>query len=222
MSNESSQDAKRVNRAVFAASERCHNDAAQSVHGTLCQTLGGAALMVKVLSARLMAGNPVEAVQLDELGEALDRALDEARRFFNQLQPVTPGEDGLMTALARLADETSGETPCEFICEDAILLRNPEAAISLYRIAQEAVKNALQHAQAGRIKISLSDPNGSIALEVSDDGRGFIPQAPGALVEGCEMMRCRAETAGGTLSTESESGHGTKVTYKLPKIAAGA
>lgn len=220
MPNESSKDTARVNRAVLAASERCHSEAAQSVHGTLCQTLGGAALMAKVLAAELKAGHPVEAAQLDELGEGLDRALDEARRFFNQLQPVTPGEDGLMTALARLADDTSKDTPCQFICENAILSLNPEAAISLYRVAQEAVKNAVQHARAGHIKISLSDPNGSIALQVSDDGSGFVPLPPGALVKGCEMMRCRAETAGGTLTSESESGNGTIVTYTLPKSTA--
>ena len=220
MLNEPSKDAQRVNRAVLAASERCHSDAAQSVYGTLWQTLGGVAMMVKVMSAGLKAGNPVEAAQLNELGEVLDRALDEARRLFNQLRPVTPGEDGLMTALARLADDTSKDTPCQFICEDAILCGDPEAAISLYRVAQEAVKNALQHAQAGQIKITLSEPNGSIVLEVSDDGRGFIPRPPGALVEGCEIMRCRAETAGGTLTSESESGNGTTVTYQLPKSVA--
>jgi signal transduction histidine kinase len=223
MLNESSQDvARRVNRAVFAASERGHSVIAQSVHGTLCQTLGGASLMVKVMSEALKAGSPVEAAQLDELGESLDRALDEARYFFNQLQPVTPGEDGLMTALSRLAEETAKETPCEFICENAVLLKNPEVALSLYRIAQESVKNALQHAQAQNIRISLMDPNGTIVLQVSDDGRGFTPQPTDESVRGCEMMRCRAETAGGKLTSDSESGNGTTVTYTLPKSAARA
>ncbi|MEA3212412.1 MAG: hypothetical protein QOE70_5469 [Chthoniobacter sp.] len=215
---ETSEDAaRRVNRAVLAASERCQADIAQSVHGTLCQTLGGAALMVKVLSAGLKAGHPVEAAQLDELGESLDRALDEARHVFNQLQPVTPGDDGLMTALSRLADETARHTPCEFVCENAILFKNTEAALSLYRIAQEAVKNALQHAQATRIKISLADPDGVISLQVSDDGCGFTPEAPGAAVGGCELMQSRAKTAGGTLTSDSESGQGTTVTFSLPK-----
>ena len=177
MPNESSQDAtRRVNRAVLAASERCHRVIAQSVHDTLCQTLGGTSLMVKVLASGLKAGRPVEAAQLDEVAESLDRALDESRCFFNQLQPVMPGEDGLMMALARLAEETAKETPCEFICENAVLLENPGIVMSLYRVAEEAVKNALQHAHAQNIRISLRDPNGTIALQVSDDGCGFTPQ----------------------------------------------
>lgn len=215
-----SDTTRRLNRAVIAASERCQSDIAQSVHGTLCQTLGGASLMVKVLAAELHAGNPVKAAQLDELGEILDRALDEARHVFNQLQPITPGDDGLMTALSRLAEVTAVQTPCEFVCENAVLLKDPEVALSLYRIAQEAVKNVLQHAQAHHIRIALADPDGVISLQVSDDGCGFVPEASGAVVGGCELMQARAQTAGGTLTSDSESGNGTTVTYLLPKRVA--
>lgn len=218
MPNEPAQhETRRLNRAVIAASERCQSDIAQSVHGTLCQTLSGASLMVKVLAGELHAGNPVRAGQLDELGKMLDRALDEARHVFTQLQPVTPGQDGLMTALARLASQTSATTPCDFECENAILIDNPEAALAIYRIAAEAVKNAVDHAHAGRIKISLVDPDGVIALKVSDDGRGFVPQAPRDAVHGGELMRSRAQTAGGTFTSDSESGQGTTVTFTLPK-----
>jgi signal transduction histidine kinase len=221
MPTESSDSAAgRVNRAVLATSERCQREIAQAVHDTLCQTLGGAALMVKVWSSKLKAGHPLQPAQLDELESCLDRALDEARQLFNRLQPVTPGEDGLMSALSRLADETAKETPCEFVCENAIFIKDPETALSLYRVAQEAVKNALQHAQADHIKIVLADPDGVIALKVIDDGRGFTPQAPGADVGGREVMQCRAKTAGGTLTSESELRRGTTVTYILPKGAA--
>lgn len=211
------ENTRRLNRAVLAASERCQRAIAESVHGTLCQTLGGASLMVKVLAAELQTGNPVKAAQLDELGEMLDRALDEARHVFTQLQPVAPGRDGLMTALARLATESSSRIPCDFECENAVLIDNPEAAIALYRIAEEAVKNALNYAKARRIKITLADSNEVIALRVSDDGRGFVPQAAQGPVHGTELMQSRAQTAGGIFTSDSESGHGTTVTFTLPK-----
>ncbi|MDB6171470.1 MAG: sensor protein fixL [Chthoniobacteraceae bacterium] len=178
--------------------------------------------MVKVLAAELHADNPVKAAQLEELGEVIDRALEEARHLFTQLQPVMPGEDGLMTALARLASETSIQTPCDFECENAVLINNPEAALALYRVAAEAVKNAVDHANARRIKISLVDPDGVIALKVSDDGRGFVPQTASGAVHGSELMRLRAQTAGGALTSESELGHGTTVTFTLPKNEAQA
>jgi two-component system, NarL family, sensor histidine kinase NreB len=216
------EDTRRLNRAVIAASERCQKDIAQSVHGTLCQTLGGASLMARVLAAELQAGTPLKAAQLNELGEMLDRALDEARHVFTQLQPVAPGRDGLMTAIARLATEASLRTPCDFECENAVLIDNPEAAIALYRIAEEAVKNALNYAGARRIKITLGDSNGVIALKVSDDGRGIVPQLPRGSVNGNELMQSRAQTAGGTFTSDSESGHGTTVTFTLPKDACVA
>jgi len=167
--------------------------------------------MTKVLAAELHAGNPVNSAQLDELGETLDRALDEARHIFNQLQPVAPGEGGLMSALARLASETSVRMACDFECENAILIDNPEAATALYRIAAEAVRNAVDHAGAKRIKIALADSNGTIVLKISNDGHTFIPQPLR------EVMQFRAQTAGGTFTSESASGHGTTVTFTLPK-----
>lgn len=215
-----SEDERRLHQAVIAASDRCQSDLAESVHGTLCQTLGGASLMAKVLAAELHAGNPVEASQLDELGETLDRALDEARHIFNQLQPVAPGPDGLMTALARLARETSALVPCEFECENAILIANLEEANALYRIAEEAVKNSISHAAAKCITISLVDLGGIITLKVSDDGSGVLPQESFGEMHGGELMRLRAQAAGGEFTSDSEPGRGTRVTIKLPKKAA--
>ncbi len=107
---------------MITAAERSHRDIAESVHGTLCQTLGGAGIMAQVLAAGVKAGQPWDALQLDSLAETLDRALDEARQVLTQLQPVAAGPDGLMTALARLAAETSaGQTFAHLIIEDRVL-----------------------------------------------------------------------------------------------------
>jgi len=187
------------------------------MHDTVCQTLGGAVLMASVLATRLKEGDSIAAADMDSLAERLDRALDQSRAISHRLQPVFPGADGLMTALARLAEQTSQTTPCAFQCEDAILLENPEAALLLYRVAQEAVKNALAHANATQIKISLVDPDGVIAVSVQDDGCGFAARLPGERIGGGEIMRCRAEAAGGTFASDSASGQGTTVTCSVPK-----
>jgi two-component system, LuxR family, sensor kinase FixL len=210
-------DDRLLKQAMFTASERDQRDIGESMHDTLCQTLGGAVLMVRVLATRLKEGSPIEAAEMDSLAEKLDRALDEARAISNRLQPVFPRADGLMTALARLADETSETTPCAFQCEDAILMENPEAAMTLYRVAQEAVKNAVAHSNASHIKISLVDPDGVIKVSVSDDGQGFPAGRAGQRIGGGEIMRCRAQAAGGTFTSDSESGHGTTVTCSVPK-----
>ncbi|MEA3213559.1 MAG: hypothetical protein QOE70_6616 [Chthoniobacter sp.] len=216
-------NAQRLHRAVIAAAERCHRDLAESVHGTLCQTLGGAGIMAQVLAAGVKAGQSVDSSQLESLAETLDRALDEARQVLMQLQPVAPGQDGLMTALARLAAETTaGQSICTFECEDAVLIDNPDAALSFYRVAKEAVKNAVENALAQHIRILLRERNGAIALTVADDGQVFPPKARTDEVSGVEVMRFRALAAGGEFTLGSESGVGTKVTFTLPQEAARA
>lgn len=220
MLNESSKpDIRRLTRAVLAASERCHREIADAVHGTLCQTLGGAAFMVEVLATSLKAGAPVEADELDDLHEMLNRALGEARHVFNQLQPLTPGGDGLMTALSRLAADTTGRVRCEFECENAVLIDNPEAALSLYRVVYEAVNHALKRSQARHIKISLETSDTVISLKISDDG-DFTSESHGTGVSEVDLMKFRAQIAGGSLTSESAPGRGTTVTYNLPKAAA--
>jgi signal transduction histidine kinase len=173
---------------------------------------------VKVLAAELQAGNPLKAAQLDELGEMLDRALDEAQQVFTQLQPVTPGRDGLMTALARLAAEASLRTPCDFECENAVLIDNPEAALALYRIAEKAVKNALNYAEAGEHQDYPWRPGWSDRTK----GERRWPRLRSAGIAGFRSRQrvdavTRFKPPGGTFTSDSESGHGTTVTFTLPK-----
>ena len=214
-------DSQRLHRAVIAAAERSHRDIAESVHGTLCQTLGGAGIMAQVLAAAMRAGEPFDALQLDSLAETLDRALDEARQVLTQLQPVAPGPDGLMTALSRLAAETTvGQTICTLQCEDAVLIDTPDAALSFYRVAKGTVKNAVEFARAHHIEMLLIERDSTIALTVSHDGRVCPPKMPSDEVSEFDMMKFRALAAGGKFTLGSNSGGGTTVTFTLPRAAA--
>jgi signal transduction histidine kinase len=92
----------------------------------------------------------------------------------------------------------------------------PEAAVALFRIAQEALNNTAKHAAAASIKVTLGVDNGEVMLTIADDGRGFEPASVRRGRWGMSTMRERAEAAGGRLAVESAPGHGTTVRASVP------
>jgi signal transduction histidine kinase len=93
----------------------------------------------------------------------------------------------------------------------------PEAQVCLFRIAQEALRNAARHSRASKVKLSLQTTNGSVQLTVSDDGVGFDPARTNFRRSlGHASMRERAHLAGGSLAVESAPGRGTRVLVSLP------
>jgi two-component system sensor kinase FixL len=169
--------------------------------------------------------------QLDEAGfnricdivQKLNRKVSEASRHVHQLSygimPVQIDAEGLQSALEELAASTN--TPptvsCRFDCPLPVMAANNTTATHLYRIAQEAVNNALRHSQADQICISLRQNNDQIVLEVSDNGVG-IDAADGGVAAnrkdrgmGLRTMQYRAGMIGGTLHIERRETGGTLV-----------
>jgi protein-histidine pros-kinase len=92
----------------------------------------------------------------------------------------------------------------------------PEAAVALFRIAQEALNNAAKHASAARISVGLVERSGELVLSITDDGKGFDAAAAPRGRWGMTTMRERAEAAGGRLSVDSSPGSGTTVRAAVP------
>jgi signal transduction histidine kinase len=139
----------------------------------------------------------------------------ELRAVIDGLAPPELGEAGLAESLRRyavLAGRAHG-VPVGF---DAAVLPvlNEQQEAALYRVAQEALHNALRHAGAGRIAIALSCSPRRVILEVTDDGAGFAAGAPEGL--GFASMRGRAAAVGGTLTIRSAPGAGTTVRLAVP------
>lgn len=97
-----------------------------------------------------------------------------------------------------------------------------EVAATLLRIAQEALSNASRHARATRLGVTLTFLGDEVILDIRDDGRGFDPLADRARTRtggfGLDGMRARAERVAGTLTVESEPGHGTAVSARVPLV----
>jgi signal transduction histidine kinase len=122
-----------------------------------------------------------------------------------------------MAALADLTariDRESGVT-CTFACEDSVPVEDNTTATHLYRIAQEAVSNALKHGQAKHIEVGLEFTDGLLTLRIVDDGVGMRNQGAKAEGLGLRIMRYRADFIRGILTIGSPAQGGTLVTCTL-------
>ena len=143
--------------------------------------------------------------------------LDDARRSVMALSPDRGGRGGLQRALRSLADATTvaGRLQCAFDGFDGPTGLDPAQEHDLFRIAQEAVANAVRHARARSIRLALERGGRSLAMRIEDDGSGFEAGAS-AGGNGLENMRARAAAIGARIDIDTAPGKGTRV-----RIAAG-
>jgi len=150
--------------------------------------------------------------------------LDEVRLVAHTVHPRVLDDLGLAAALQLLARETQERSGTVVTCSGPANLLPIDAASgsTLYRVAQEAVGNAIRHANATRVSICVAQGNGTVELEVGDDGIGFNAgdvekRRPGM---GLFTMRERAALVGGRLTLQSIPGVGTRVVVVVPVTAA--
>jgi signal transduction histidine kinase len=157
---------------------------------------------------------------LAELGDIAQQALKETRLLVYELQPAKLEQEGLVGALhQRLsAVEKRAGMEARLIAEELIHLPAIVEA-GLYGIAQEALNNAIKHSGASLIIVRLSAGNGSVSLEICDDGKGFeLSQTHDRGGIGLASMRERAEQLGGTLEVLSSVGKGTRVIVRISRV----
>jgi signal transduction histidine kinase len=131
------------------------------------------------------------------------------------LHPVELSASGLKNALSELAYRINQEVPCRFLCPHPVRVPDEALALNLYRIAQEAVANAVEHAKAKEITISLTRDRKGLNLAVHDRGKGMAATA-GRGRMGMHIMKYRANAIGGSLTVDSKPNHGTTVTCHVP------
>jgi signal transduction histidine kinase len=210
----------RLEREVLDISEKERRRIGHEVHDSLGQKLIAAALSTNALAGALESQAPALKKRAEEIAQQLRGAIAEARTLSHGLAPVELIDDGLMTALARMAGHTSrsSRTRCVFDCPSPVHIADAQIAGELYRIAQEAVANALKHAAASEIRIGLERRDGRVLLEVEDDGEGFeetVPQTGGI---GLRVMHYRARLIDAALEIGAAPAGGTRVhaSVKLP------
>ena len=151
-------------------------------------------------------------------GEALVReAIGQTRSLARGLSPVTLESDGLASALQELAanSEKMFGIACSVECEGPVLLKAPATLTHLYRIAQEAVSNAVRHGKACQVRIRLESSPSRTVLCVTDNGGGFADSGPKPNGMGLRIMRYRAGMIGGALSIDQGPGGGLVITCSV-------
>jgi signal transduction histidine kinase len=196
------------------------NRLARDLHDSVTQKLFGVVLTAEV-AATLVGSDAEEARnQLRRLQELAQDAMEELRSAIFELQPPALESEGLATALRKHVDVLRRVYRREIRLELAGTPRLPPRADGeVFRIAQEALQNALRHAGAERIDVRLDARDGALALSVADDGSGFDTAAPALRSRrlGLTSMEERARAVGGVLAIESEPGGGTVVRLELPR-----
>lgn len=210
---------KRLEREILEITDREQSRIGRDLHDGLGQRLTALELFTASLKEELPVKAPELGKTLQKIGEELRGAIRETRGLANGLSPLSIHRDGLASALRRLAATTHAMTgiSCDFICDARQEHSDTRTATHFYRIAQEAVTNALKHGHAKNIWLSLNGSNGSIQLKVTDNGRGFSTKSPKGSGMGLRAMKYRADLIGAALHVHSKRQKGTQITCTMPK-----
>jgi PAS domain S-box-containing protein len=209
---------KGLERELLRVSEREQQRIGQDLHDGLCQHLTGVRYRSAILQKQLDAISPSHARDAGLIGDLLNQGIEQARNLAHGLHPVKLEDNGLMSALQELADHVESVFGCTCECHisQAALLDDYPAATHLYRIAQEAITNAIKHGKAGRIVVSLLEERDSLVLRVDDDGVGFVfPLESRSSGMGLRFMNYRASALGASLTISPRSPRGTRVECRL-------
>ena len=194
------------------------NRLARDLHDSLVQKLFGVVLAAKSASTMLERDGAEARAQVERLGELAQEAISELRSLVFQLRPAAIETEGLAEALRKHVEVLRRVHGITLALELTGTPRlRPGVDDEVFRIAQEALHNALRHARAGRIAVRLEENGDSLRLSVEDDGAGFAPDAPRLRARrlGLTSMEERARELGGRLEIDSAPGAGTSVRLEV-------
>jgi PAS domain S-box-containing protein len=213
------RERKRLEKEILEISGMEQRRIGQDLHDGLSQHLTGIAFLGKVLEQKLSKKGVLETAQISEIVNLVNQAIAQTRGLARGLYPVELELNGLMSALQELASNTTKffQVPCFFECEKPILINHHDAATHLYRIAQEAVTNAVKHAKSKRIDLRLIEKDDNVIMQIKDEGIGFPRKLSQSKGMGLRIMAYRSEIIGAELDIKPVSGAGTTVTCTVSK-----
>jgi PAS domain S-box-containing protein len=187
------------------------------LHDDVCQELVGVGILVESLRRKLAPMPAEHSAEFDRVVGYLGEVVEHLRLLARELRPLSLRDLGLDGSLRTLAEGMSTDlVRITTDIADAFPRCDEEFELSVYRIAQEAIANAVRHAHARRIVVALAATGERLELEVRDDGHGFDPAARPAVALGLASMEERALAVRGRLDIRSVPGEGTTVTLACP------
>ena len=232
MSSQIQADQERLRNYAHAVTETQEAERkrlARELHDDTIQSLIVLSQRIQAMRQTTAPTQPQIAIRLDDMRVMVLRMIEDIRRFSRALRPIYLEDAGLTAALERLVHETNetarqipdGMPSCAVVFRTigGISRYKPEVELALYRIAQEALSNALRHASPSQVSIAINEsPTGGVLLVIEDNGQGFERQEPvandGNRPGGFGLMSIheRALLIGANVEVRSEPGKGTRIT----------
>jgi PAS domain S-box-containing protein len=216
---------KQLERAILEAVNREQYRIGNDLHDGLGQELTGIALMLRGVAGRLTGEYPPILPEIESITRLVNNAIESTRALARGLSPVNLERGGLKDALEGLAMHASELYGVQVVCtwraasSDSL---NPELANHLYRIAQEAVRNAVRHGKARSIRLHLHCSRAKVRLTITDDGEGLPDDAMDASGMGLKIMSYRARMLGGDVRFERAEPKGVRIVCECPLQPAAA
>jgi signal transduction histidine kinase len=218
------QERKNLEQQILEISEREQRRIGQDLHDGLGQHLTGIELMTQTLEQKLSGKSKPEAAQAAKIAQHVRDAIRQTRALARGLSPVELDANGLMSALDELAANVQNmfRVHCAFRCDQPVLIAENTVATHLFRIAQEAVSNAIKHGKARHIEIALTALPERLVLAVKDNGAGMPSDLSHVTGMGLRIMHYRAAVIGGSLAIQRDLHGGTTVACSIRQQGAVA
>jgi PAS domain S-box-containing protein len=212
---------KRLEQEVLEASEQEKRRLGSDLHDDLCQRLASIRFRCDALKKGLTKARTDETRQdLERIAADVSETIDRTRMLARGLSPVALETNGLVSALEELTSSINVlfKAKCRFHTKGEVAIKSPTAATHLYRIAQEAISNALKHAHPKQIIVSLEKRDDKTTLTVLDDGDGFVARErqKESTGMGLRTIAYRSRMINGDAKVDSEPGRGTKLIVTFP------
>lgn len=185
----------------------------QDLHDGLGQHLIGLAFRISALEQDLARAQSPFAADAADILRLVNEASEQAHALARGIHPVPLRPDGFFLAVQELVEQVcrNTKTKCLFECEEPVHVHDNTVATHLYRIAQEAITNAMKHSGATTIALRLRKHGDTAELSVKDDGAGFMPNEASDSGRGLNIMQHRARLIGASLEVVSNCSAGTTV-----------
>jgi signal transduction histidine kinase len=207
-------DRETLEKEVVESSNRVQTRIGQDIHDGLGQHLTGITFLSRALEKNLAAKSLPEAAEAAEISKLVIEALSQTRNLARGLFPVEVESTRLCQSFRELANtaEQLFHISCSVECDSNLIVHNKNASTHLFRLAQEAINNAVKHGKAHRVSLLLGSAGDKAVLRITDDGVGFPPENARRTGLGLRIMTYRAQKVGGTLEIQPGQHGGTVVT----------
>lgn len=213
------EDRKSLEKELLSVIERERQRIGQELHDSIGQQLAGITFMAEVLRGKLRRKSLTKEMPfVGRISTCVGHVAQQTRNLARGLHPIDLDRSGLVSALEELAANTEQlfDVSCTLESEREVATSDASATINLYRIAQEAITNAIKHGKAKKVRMRLAVKNGRSELSVENDGLAFSDRQVHDKGMGLRIMRYRAETINGSLDVRRGAHGGTLVTCVFP------